>query len=200
MTLGQYIDNINNRYRLGNSTEHTFRGDLQHLIESLVADIRATNEPKRQSCGAPDFILTKKDIPVGFIEAKDISDKDLEGAKKTGNKEQFDRYKKSLSNLIFTDYLDFHLYLDGQFITKIAIAKMENGNILPLPENFTAFINLIKDFSSYLGQTIKSAKKLAEMMAGKARLLSDVIERALTSDETHNEDSCLLYTSPSPRD
>ena len=56
----------------------------------MVKEIRATNEPKRQSCGAPDYILTKKDIPVGFIEAKDIGDKDLEGKKKTGNKEQFD--------------------------------------------------------------------------------------------------------------
>ena len=125
MTLEQYIDNINKRYRLGNATEHTFRGDLQQLIESLVPDIRATNEPKRQLCGAPDYILTKKDIPVGFIEAKDIGDNDLEGAKKIGNKEQFDRYKASLNNLLFTDYLDFHLYLDGQFITKIAIAETE---------------------------------------------------------------------------
>jgi len=57
--------------------------------------------------GAPDYILTKKDIPVGFIEAKDIGDKDLDGAKKTGNKEQFDRYKASLHNLMFTDYLNF---------------------------------------------------------------------------------------------
>ena len=90
MTVDQYIDNINKRYKLGNATEHTFRGDLQTLIESLVTDIRATNEPKRQSCGAPDYILTKKEIPVGFIEAKDIGDKDLDGAKKTGNKEQFE--------------------------------------------------------------------------------------------------------------
>ncbi len=29
------------------------------------------------------------------------------------------------------------------------------------------------------------------MMAGKARLLSDVIEQALVSDKTHNEDSTL---------
>jgi len=86
MTLDQYISNINQRYKLGNATEHTFRGDLQQLIESIVPTIRATNEPKRQSCGAPDYILTKKDIPVGFIEAKDIGDKDLEGAKKPGTK------------------------------------------------------------------------------------------------------------------
>ena len=191
MTLDQYIDNINKRYKLGNATEHTFRGDLQQLLESLVPDIRATNEPKRQSCGAPDYILTKKEIPVGFIEAKDIGDKDLSGVKKTGNKEQFDRYKASLNNLIFTNYLDFHLYIDGIFITKIAIAEIQNGTIVPLPHNFATFTNLIKDFAIHVGQTIKSSKKLAEMMAGKARLLSDVIEKALTSDETHNENSTL---------
>lgn len=116
MTIEQYIDNIDQRYKLGNATEHTFRGDLQQLLESLVPEIRATNEPKRQSCGAPDYILTKKDIPVGFIEAKDIGDKDLEGKKKSVTKEQFDRYKASLNNLIFTDYIDFHLYNDGKFI------------------------------------------------------------------------------------
>src|SRR4051794_31660548 len=82
MTLDQYIASLNKRYRLGNATEHTFRGDLQQLIESLVPEIRATNEPKRQTCGAPDYIITKKDIPLGFIEAKDIGDKDLDGAKK----------------------------------------------------------------------------------------------------------------------
>ncbi|OJV27936.1 MAG: DNA methyltransferase [Bacteroidetes bacterium 37-13] len=191
MTLEQYIDNINRRYKLGNATEHTFRGDLQQLLESLVPTIRATNEPKRQSCGAPDYILTKKDIPVGFIEAKDIGDKDLDGAKKTGNKEQFDRYKASLNNLIFTDYLDFHLYIDGVFITKIAIAEIQNGTIVPLPNNFATFTNLIKDFSTHVGQTIKSSKKLAEMMAGKARLLSDIIEKALTSDENNQENSTL---------
>ena len=191
LTIEQYIDSINKRYKLGNSTEHTFRGDLQQLIESLLPDIRATNEPKRQKCGAPDYILTKKDIPVGFIEAKDIGDNDLDGAKKTGNKEQFDRYKSSLTNLIFTDYLDFHLYHDGEFVTKIAIGKLQNNVIVPLPQNFIAFTNLIKDFSSHISQTIKSSKKLASMMAGKARLLSDVIEKALNSDETHEENSTL---------
>jgi len=164
---------------------------LQQLLESLVPTIRATNEPKRQSCGAPDYILTKKDIPVGFIEAKDIGDKDLDGAKKTGNKEQFDRYKASLNNLIFTDYINFHLYREGEFITKIAIAEITDKGIKPLPENFGNFENLIKDFCVHVGQTIKSSKKLAEMMAGKARLLSDIIEKSLTSDEENQEDSTL---------
>ncbi len=194
MTIEQYIVNINNRYKQGNATEHTFRGDLQQLIESLVPTVSATNEPKRQKCGAPDYILTKKDIPVGFIEAKDIGDKDLEGAKKTGNKEQFDRYKASLSNLIFTDYIDFHLYHEGVFVTKVQIASPDpskGGEIVPKPENFSVFSNLIKDFCSRKSQTIKSSKRLAEMMAGKARLLANVIEQALVSDTENAENSTL---------
>lgn len=191
MTISNYIDNLDQRFRLGNATEHTFRGDLQQLLETLVPGIRATNEPKRQSCGAPDYILTKRDIPVGFIEAKDIGDKDLDGTKKTGNKEQFDRYKASLNNLIFTDYIHFHLYREGEFITKIAIAEITDKGIKPLPENFARFENLIKDFCTHVGQTIKSPKKLAEMMAGKARLLADIIGNALTSDEVNHDNSTL---------
>src|SRR5665647_983198 len=191
MTIPNYIENITRRYKQVNTTEHTFRGDLQQLIESLLPDIRATNEPKRQACGASEYILTKREVPVGFIEAKDIGDDDLDGTKKTGNKEQFDRYKASLSNILFTDYLSFHLYRDGKFITKIAIAELGNGTIVPLPDNFAPFTNLIKDFATYVGQTIKSSKKLAEMMAGKARLLSDVIEKAVNSDEANQQDSTL---------
>jgi predicted helicase len=191
MTPAQYIENINKRYKLGNATEHTFRGDLQNLIESLEPKIRATNEPKRQSCGAPDYILTQKDVPVGFIEAKDIGDGDLNGVKKTGNKEQFDRYKASLNNIIFTDYINFHLYRDGEFVTKIAIGELTDKDIKPLPENFSAFEDFMRDFCSHHGQTIKSPKRLAELMAGKARLLANVIELALTSDENNQEDSSL---------
>ncbi len=188
MTIDEYVVNINKRYKLGNATEHTYRGDLQQLIESLVPEIRATNEPTRQSCGAPDYILTKRDIPIGFIEAKDIGDTDLEGKK--GNKEQFDRYK-TLDNLFFTDYLRFYRYKNGQLVTQISIAEVTSKGIKSLPENFIPFENLIKDFCTYIGQTIKSPKKLAEMMAGKARLLSGVIEKALTSDESNQANSTL---------
>ncbi len=62
MTLENYINNLNQRFTLGNATEHTFRGDLQQLLETILPDIRATNEPKRQSYGTPDYILTKKSM------------------------------------------------------------------------------------------------------------------------------------------
>ncbi len=191
LTLSQYIKNIAVAYQRGNATEHTYRSELKYLVESIVPTVVATNEPKRIACGAPDYVLTKGDIPVGFIEAKDIGDKDLAGAKVQGNKAQFDRYKQSLGNLFFTDYLDFHLYRNGELITQIKIGEVRNGKIVALEQNFDTFTNLLKDFCSQISQTITSPKKLAEMMAGKARLLADVIEKALLSDEDTHENSTL---------
>ncbi len=196
MTIQQYVEKINQRYNEGNATEHTYRGDLQLLLESLLPDIQVTNESKRRDCGAPDYILSKKSIEVGYIEVKDIGDIDLEGKKK--NKEQFDRYKKGLDNVVFSDYMHFYFYRESALVATISIAEASPNpskggamTIIALPENFAAFENLIKDFCSYVGQTIKSSRKLAEMMAGKARLLSDIIEKALTSDEEKQEDSTL---------
>jgi predicted helicase len=191
MTIQDYLQNLNSRFKTGISREHSYRADLQNLISALVPDVLVTNEPARVACGAPDYIITKRNIPVGFIEAKDIGEKDLDGLKSSGNKEQFDRYKASLNNLIFTDYLNFHLYRDGQLVSKISIGEIYDKGIKPLPENYDSFSNLIKGFCSHVGQTIKSPRKLAEMMANKARLLADVIEKALTSDESNQEDSTL---------
>jgi predicted helicase len=179
MTIQQYLDKINTLYKTGNAREHSYRGDLQNLIMAILPDVLVTNEPARVDCGAPDYVLTRKDVPIGYIEAKDIG---VDLASKT-LKEQFDRYKSGLTNLIFTDYMDFHFYKEGEFVTKIAIAKIENGAIVPMAENFVQFTELIKNFALTVSQTIKSPTKLAQMMAGKAKLMADVIEKSLNYDD-----------------
>lgn len=179
MTIQQYLAKINTLYITGNAREHSYRGDLQNLIMEILPDVLVTNEPARVACGAPDYVLTRKDIPVGYIEAKDIG-VDL-GSKTL--KEQFERYRSGLSNLIFTDYLTFHFYKDGELTTKITIAKIENGVIIPLTENFDQFIDLIKNFALTVSQSIKSPTKLAQMMAGKAKLMATVIENSLNIDD-----------------
>jgi len=191
MTTAQYLETINHRYELGNATEHTFRGDLQALIETLCDEIQATNEPKRQKCGAPDYVLTKKKngVPKGYIEAKDIADKDLAGEKLTGNKEQFDRYKRALNNLIFTDYLEFHFYQNNELIKIIPIAELKNDKIVALPDNFASFERQIKDFVLFNIEPITSPEKLAEMMASKTRLLAEIIEKAVEMDRESQENS-----------
>ncbi len=70
--IKEYFDSVTAHYKRGNATEHTYRGDLQKLIEAIIPTINATNEPKCISCGAPDYIITDKaEIPLGYIEAKD---------------------------------------------------------------------------------------------------------------------------------
>src|ERR1035437_7685886 len=183
MIVQEYIDKIHKRYITGISREHSYRGDLQNLLESLAPDVMVTNEPARVACGAPDYIITRKSIPVGYIQAKDIG-ADLSNK---SYKEQFDRYKQSLNNLIITDYLTFQLFIDGVFVTSISIGEIQGSKIVSQPENFAGFTDLIKNFCIFTGQTIKSASKLSKMMAAKARLLADVIEKALDPDTSDGE-------------
>ncbi|HEY5327970.1 MAG TPA: type ISP restriction/modification enzyme, partial [Mucilaginibacter sp.] len=187
MTILQYIEQVQKLYKSGLSSEHSYRGDLRTLLESIVPGVMVTNEPKRIDCGAPDYIITRNEIPVGYIEAKDLG-KDL-GHK--DHKGQFDRYRKALNNLIITDYIDFWLFIDGELKTQLKIAEIVDHQIKPIPENFEQFNALIKSFCTHVGQTIKSASKLSVMMADKAKLLAEVIESALNSDVENEEDSSL---------
>ena len=80
MNLKEYISTVNQKYRAGNATEHSYRGALEQLMQTLLPKLRIVNEPKRVKCGAPDYIASRKDgMPVFYIEAKDIGDNDLDG-------------------------------------------------------------------------------------------------------------------------
>lgn len=187
MTIIEYLNNLNNHFKRGIATEHTFRADLQHLIESIAPKVQATNEPRRIGCGAPDYVITHKDIPIGYIEAKDI-DIDL---KSKQYREQFDRYRNALDNLIITDYLTFDFYKEGEFITSVRIGEVCNNSIVSIDDNFDKFLQLIQDFCSYKGQTIRSAKRLAQLMAAKARLLASSLRNALEQDQKQSKTSDL---------
>ncbi|MCD4691628.1 MAG: N-6 DNA methylase [Calditrichales bacterium] len=180
--LEQYCKNIKKRFKTGISTEHSYRGDLQNLLQNLIKGINVTNEPKRQKCGAPDYIIQRKEAPIGYIEAKDIG-VDLNKIEKS---DQLKRYKKSLDNLILTEYLEFRFFKYGEKVKTIKIAEIENGKFKILPDNFESFITNIKDFCSFKGQTIKSAEKLAKMMAQKARMMEEVIYNAVIEQDEDN--------------
>ncbi len=188
MTTAQYIETINKRYQSGISREHSYRGDFENLFRALVKGVDITNEPANVTdCGNPDYVLTKGKIPIGYIEAKDIG-KDLNSK---SYKEQFTRYKKALDNLIITDYIWFQFFQNGKLVHEIRIAEIDNDRLKAIPENFAEFESLLNDFAVFTGQTIKSAKKLAEMMAAKAKLLQNILERAVTSDEETQENTSI---------
>ena len=179
MDIKEYLKELEKQLSAGNATEHTYRPTLQALLEQMLQGVTATNEPKQIECGAPDYVLTRNNIPLGYIEAKDI-DKDL--ADKT-HKAQLRRYTESLDNLIFTNYLTFRLYRDGKAISETTIAEISNDRIQPKPDNFNAFTDLLDTFAKYQGQTITTANDLAKRMAVKARMLANVIKSALGGED-----------------
>ena len=160
--ISKYIAELNRQYQTNIAREHAYRPALKQLLETMLPNLIVLNDPKRQDCGAPDFILlrNKDSIPVAFIETKDLNDTDLAGRNR--NKEQFERYKQSLGNIIFTDYLDFRFYENGESSNSIRIAEL-NGD-----------------------------KKLADIMAGKARLMAEVILNSLLKDRNQFQPPSLL--------
>ena len=175
--ISAYIKNINALYQTGLTTEHSFRPDLKILLEACTG-CKVINEQSHIDCGAPDLTLLSKQLPIAYIEAKDREDGDLDGRRK--NKEQFDRYKASLDTIIFTDYLDFHLYEHGEWQQSVRLAEIQGNKIrLSDADRFNA---LMEHLQSAKPQRITSASRLAQIMAGKARMLRDIIEQALIQD------------------
>ena len=156
MPIQKYIDDISKRYATGTAREHTYRPALQNLLEDVIPGIIASNDPARIECGAPDFILSRRKIDVGYIEAKDIGD-DLDKTEKT---EQLKRYRTSLDNLIVTDYLEFRFFLNGEKVEVIRIGEIQVNRTKPLPENFNRLKTLLIDFAAFQGQTIKDRKSV----------------------------------------
>lgn len=191
MTLKEYVVAINTQYQTGVAGEHSYRPALQNLISSLLPGFVVTNEPARIDCGAPDFIISqgKTNIPVAFIEAKDVSDSDLDGRRQ--HKEQFNRYRQSLDRIVFTNYLDFHFYEYGQLIDAVHIADIDKGKIVLCQENEFKFNELIGHLVIGKIQPIISASKLALQMAKKTKLLADVIKKAFEDKNQNYENQQL---------
>jgi predicted helicase len=188
--ITQYISEPTALHRAGNATVHSHRPALKTLLETLMPRYTATNEPKRIACGAPNYIITDRNFTVGYVEAKDIpvnlNDKSL--------KEQFDRYRNSLDNLIITNYLTFRWYVKGELVEEIAIGRENGDKVVPLNDNFDKFIEFVKQFAVYHTESIKTSAELSKQMATKAKLLAEIIETALEEDiknkkssEIHNQ-------------
>ena len=179
--IAAYIKEINRLYQTGLTTEHSFRPALKQLLEDCTG-FTVINEQSHIDCGAPDMTLLKKDLPMAYVEAKDLEGGDLDGRKK--NREQFDRYKTSLDTVLFTDYLDFHLYNAEDLVWQVTLATIQNGNITLNEDEIDRFISLMERLRAAKPQRITSARKLAKIMAYEARLMA----RAIGDDLKKNPD------------
>jgi hypothetical protein len=183
MSIAEYLSALNKNLAHGDATEHTHRPALKSLLESLAKGIIATNEPKRIACGAPDFIITCKNVPLGHVETKDVGTSLVEIEKGKGpNGEQFRRYKDGLPNWILTDYLEFHWYVAGErrLTAQLGAYDAAKKKIKALAEGENEVLKVLEAFFKQPALTVESAKDLADRMAGMTRVVRDLIVATFT--------------------
>ena len=180
MPLKEYLAALDAQYRTGQATEHSYRPALQAYLQELLPGHLVTNEPTRTACGAPDYVIATRanGLPVAYVEAKDIDDPDLKGLK--AHREQFGRYRGALDRVVFTDYLQFHLYVHGDLVLSARVGEADGRRIHAAggdPER--GLVDLVAQLVGAPPKPIANAGQLAGLMAGKARMLRAVIGRAL---------------------
>jgi len=185
--IHEYMARVQKVYATGETTEHSFRPALQYLFDHITDDVECINEPQMVTdVGRPDFVFKRTVgdslITVGHCEAKDI-DKDVAPrAMRDTNKAQHARYVKGLPNLIYTNGLDFHFYVEGELKHQVSIADFAVG-ITPKPQRYIELAERLTDFTRERVQTITSPERLAKLMAGKATLVKIALFRTLQQDE-----------------
>jgi predicted helicase len=179
VNIGEYLEQVRAQYASGHATEHSYRPALHALFESIDPALTVINEPKKSEGGMPDFMFQRGDIPFGWAEAKDI-DKDVIKLKGY-SKEQRRRYEAAYPNLIYTNGVDFEFIREGEQVHFVSIADFLMG-LQPNPERFGELERQLRLFAEQKPISIRSAAKLADMMAAKAAIIKDELEIALAED------------------
>ena len=176
--LRSYLGKLEQEYRKGDATEHSYRPAFKELIDTLghAQQISATNEPKRGAHGAPDYRVVREQgqnrFTIGYVEAKDIG-KALDEEEKS---DQLKRYRGNLHNLILTDYLEFRWYLNGEHRKTVRLARLgANGRFTLEKDGLHNVEQLLQAFLGTSAEPISQPKDLAERMARLTRMVRDTV-------------------------
>ncbi len=175
-----YAKEIENQFMTGHAKEHAYRPALERLMSSFE-DVVAVNDPKRSAHGNPDFIFLKRShqsIILGYAEAKDI-DVSLDKTEKTNQMSRYAGYQ----NLYLSNYLEFRFFQNGIKYQTVSIGAIHNGRLVFKQEAFGQLADELAQFLSLPPESIKSGKRLAEIMGAKARRIRDNVAIYLKHEE-----------------
>ncbi|EPH6478970.1 type ISP restriction/modification enzyme [Campylobacter jejuni] len=183
--LKAYLENIKDIST--NDKEHTHRTALQNLLQAIKENqdkqnkISIKQEPNndKEGNGAPDFLVTKDFLTLGYIENKRVN----ANLDNIITSDQILKYTKLSPNIILTDYLRFIL-LNLNDKNEIIICKevkicsldeiksvIKNQSLL---DNKTQELNeLFSIFFSKIPNPINSALEFANHLSLRTRILKD---------------------------
>ncbi len=182
--VSEYIAKIRAQLASGHAREHAYRPALYNLMASFD-DCHVVNDPSRSEHGNPDFVFLHSSnmaIISGYAETKDIGI----SLDKTEKSEQMQRYA-GYSNLFLTDYLEFRFFKNGEKYQTISLGTVKDGELHIDPSAGPQLADELAEFLRLPPETIRSGRRLAELMGAKARRIRDNVALYLAKpDETRN--------------
>ena len=189
-----YIRSISSKFSHAETSEMGYRTDFEILIKGIFETIkvqRIDHDAKAEKGNKPDFIVLKYDVPILYIEAKDIG-VSLDRVEKS---EQMTRYY-GYTNLVLTNYVEFRFYRNGiryEEPIKIASYDIKNRIIFPIPANYEHIAKSLVDFVQSYKEPIRSGKHLAKIMGGKAQRIRDNVRQFFSSESNKNIELFRVY-------
>lgn len=185
--IEQYIQSISSKFSHPENTEMGYRTEFELLLKRIfesVKGMRILHDSRAHQGNKPDFIVLTNDVPILYLEAKDIGI----SLDKVEKSEQMARYF-GYTNLVLTDYTEFRFYRNGvryEEPIKIAEYDIAERTITPLPQNYEHMAKTLLEFSQSQKEPIKSGEHLAKIMGGKGQRIRDNIRHFLTTESEQN--------------
>ncbi|MFW5879575.1 MAG: type ISP restriction/modification enzyme [bacterium] len=189
-----YIRSISSKFCYTETSEMGYRTDFELLLKGIFQSInvqRIDHDARVRDGNKPDFVVLNKDVPILYIEAKDIG----VSLDKVEKSEQMARYF-GYTNLVLTDYLEFRFYRNGRIYEqpiKIAEYDSKKRSIKPIPQNYKYIAKTLLDFSQSQKEPITSGEHLAKIMGGKAQRIRDNVMHYMTSESSSNSEIFRVY-------
>ncbi len=179
ISFDTYLKSIQKNLQKGSERSHY--PALKDLLDDPVKGIDAVIEEKGNKAGIPDFTVKRRELLVGYVEAKDVG-LDLDQIEKT---EQLKRYLEAFPNLVLTNYIEFRWYVNGKRRQKEILADLNGDKVQA--KNTDKITALLDQFLNYTGEIISSPEDLARQMARLTKAIWLATETALDLEATEGE-------------
>jgi len=189
-----YIQSISSKFSHEETSEMGYRTDFEILIKGIFESInvkRIDHDARATQGNKPDFIVLNHEVPILYIEAKDIGI----SLDKVEKSEQMARYF-GYTNLVLTDYIEFRFYRNGvryEDPIKIANYDIKNRVVISIPENYEHAAKTLLDFTQSHKEPIRSGKHLAKIMGGKAQRIRDNVRQYFLNNSEKNLELVRVY-------
>ena len=172
-----------------------YRTDFENILKGIFEQVqkipRIDHDARAKQGNKPDFVVLKGDVPILYIEAKDIG----VSLDKVEKSEQMVRYF-GYANLVLTNYVEFRFYRNGLPYgepIKIAEYNLKDRTISAFPENYDLLSKTLLDFAQSHKEPIKSGAHLAKIMGGKAQRIRDNVNQFLGGASEQNKELFRVY-------